>query len=247
MNKMPRDKAEEVPVERQARAVMRRARKASLGTLDEATRGPYVSLVTVATDMDCAPILLLSRLARHTTNLKVDDRASLLFDGTGTDGDPLEGGRVTVSGRLVPTDLDSDARRFIDRHPEAGGYASFADFSFYRMEVSGAHYVGGFGRIVTMKADQILLDPDQAHRFALAEASIIKRMNSDQTDMLGQWVSRTLDLPKGSWTIIACDPEGCDLACDDRILRLDFTVPLGTPTSAHSVVADIEREAERDS
>lgn len=166
MSNFPQDDDERPPVEQDARAVIRRARKATLGTLDVSTGFPHVSLVTVATDIACAPILLLSGLARHTANLKADDRASLLFDGTGESGDPLEGGRVTVTGRMARTESESDAKRFLDRHPDSRGYASFSDFAFYRLDVTEAHFIGGFGRIERIKPERLLLDPERAERFA---------------------------------------------------------------------------------
>jgi len=65
-----------------ARGLMREALKASLATLDQSTGHPYASLVTIATDVDGTPLLLISKLALHTKNLEADSRASLLFDGT---------------------------------------------------------------------------------------------------------------------------------------------------------------------
>jgi hypothetical protein len=55
-----------------------------------------------------------------------------------------------------------------------------------------------------------------------------------------------LKQPAGSWTIIACDPEGCDLSCDGRIQRLDFTTPLQEPGNARTVFASMAREARQD-
>jgi len=245
MINLPQEDSPRPSVEQEARAVIRRARKAALGTLDAATGFPHVSLVTVATDIACAPILLLSGLARHTANLKADSRASLLFDATGEDGDPLEGGRVTVTGRLAKTERDADARRFLDRHPDSRGYASFSDFAFWRLEVTDAHYVGGFGRIERIKAERLLLEPDRAQRFAAAEASILAHMNQDHSDVLSVWATRMLAQPDGAWKIIACDPEGCDLSCDGRFQRLEFSAPLREPGNARAVFAAMAHEARK--
>ena len=43
---------------------------------------PYASLVAVACDIDASPLLLLSDLAQHTSNLADDPRISLLFEDT---------------------------------------------------------------------------------------------------------------------------------------------------------------------
>ncbi len=78
-----------------ARALTRRALKASLATMDAATNYPYASLITLGTDPSGAPVFFISGLARHTKNLLKDARASVLVDGTGALGDPLQGARVT--------------------------------------------------------------------------------------------------------------------------------------------------------
>ena len=81
-----------------SRRLMRTALKGALATLDRETGHPYASLVLLATEPGGAPIFLISRLALHTRNLEQDPRASILFDGTGGLGDPLTGGRLTVTG-----------------------------------------------------------------------------------------------------------------------------------------------------
>ena len=133
-----------------SRRLIRTALKASLATLDRVTGHPYASLILVATEPDGAPVFLISRLALHTRNLEKDPRASLLIDGTGDLGDPLTGGRLTLMGAARPSDSPTARRRFLARHPSAEGYAGFADFSIYALEVASGHYIGGFGRIVDL-------------------------------------------------------------------------------------------------
>ena len=153
-----------------ARGLVRRALKASLATLDPGTGYPSASLIIVATDASGAPILLISNLARHTRNLVNDNRASILIDGTGTTGDPLQGARVTLFGLAEKTDDPSLRRRFLARHPEAEFYVNFQDFSFWRLKVEGAHYIGGFGRIVDLKPEDLLIGIAGAEPLLAAEA-----------------------------------------------------------------------------
>ena len=135
---------------------MRTAVKGALGTIDHETGHPYASLVLVATEPDGTPVLLLSTLARHTKNLGKDPRASLLLDGTGDRGEPLTGDRLTLIGEVRPSSSPTARRRFIARHPSAGDYAGFGDFSVYTLEVAGGHFIGGFGRIFTIEAPALL-------------------------------------------------------------------------------------------
>jgi heme iron utilization protein len=130
-------------------ALMSGAATAALGTLDAATGFPYVSFVTVALDTDGSPLLLISKLARHTRNLEADPRASLLFTGgAAAAGDPLASARVTVLGHLAPASSATARARFLARHRDAEMYASFTDFRFFALSIDTAHLIGGFGRIV---------------------------------------------------------------------------------------------------
>ena len=58
-----------------ARALMRRAFKGSLATIEARNGYPYASLITLATDASGAPAFLISKLARHTANLASARRA----------------------------------------------------------------------------------------------------------------------------------------------------------------------------
>jgi putative heme iron utilization protein len=117
---------------------------------------PYASLVLMAVAADGSPVLFVSDLAEHAKNIAADNRVSLLIDGTAGRKDPLTGPRVTLLGRAVRTD-DADLKaRFLARQPAAKLYAGFADFHVYRVEVTRAHFVAGFGRIHWIAATEII-------------------------------------------------------------------------------------------
>jgi putative heme iron utilization protein len=136
------------------RALMRAQASAALGTLMDGA--PYVSLVLVAFDADGSPLLLLSRLAQHTKNLLADPQVSLLFDGTAGLEDPLTGPRLTVLGRAAVHPDPKALERYVDRHPSAAAYAGFSDFRLYKVAVTRAHYVAGFGQIRWIEANALL-------------------------------------------------------------------------------------------
>src|SRR5580692_5692765 len=126
-----------------AKALLRTARAGSLATLDRNTGHPFASLVNVATDVDGAPLILVSRLATHTANLEADGRASVLL-AAGGKGDPLAHPRLTLLGGFVQVPRDDPReprlrRRFLARHPKSELYAGFADFSFWRLDAVSAH------------------------------------------------------------------------------------------------------------
>lgn len=210
-----------------ARQLVRCARKAALGTIDKVSGHPHVSLVTVATDPDGSPLLLISRLAVHTQNLIADARASLMFDGTDAKGDPLAGGRVTLTGQGIQSASPTSRQRFLSRHPEAKGYADFPDFSFWRLNIERAHYIGGFGRIVPLAADQMTIDVSSASSLISSELEIVEHMNQDHADAVQLYATVLAGKPSGQWTLSGLDPEGIDLAeANGATARVAFDEPI---------------------
>jgi len=222
---------------------MRRALKASLATIDHETGSPYASLVIVATDAGGAPVTLLSTLANHTKNLANDPRASLLFDETGGGGELLEGARVSVSGVMEITDEPDIRARFLSRHPSAAGYAGFEDFAYYALKVEGAHFVGGFGLITDLTAQELKTDISDAAALLEAETGIVEHMNADHADAVQLFATKLLDAPNGEWRFVSCDPLGCDLVWGETGLRLDFPHRVTTPQEVRETLVELTRRA----
>lgn len=216
---------------RDARSLVRSALKGSLATLARDGGGPYASLVTVATEPDGTPIVLISRLAVHTQNILADPRVSLMIDGTNPFGDPLAGGRISLQGRMVPATSDTHRRRFLARHPGAAMYAGFADFQFYVLAVERAHFIGGFGRILDLERDEVLLDADSAAALAIHEPDIVSHMNEDHADAVALYAAESGDdgAAASRWQMTGVDPEGFDLASDGQAKRIPFSKLALTP------------------
>jgi putative heme iron utilization protein len=223
---------------RAARRLLSEARSGALATVMP-SGAPYASLVTVATMPDAAPVLLLSTLARHTQNIQQDPRVSLLLEERRA-GDPLEGSRISISGTIAPTELQTAERRFLARHPSSGGYAGFKDFGFWRVEMTGAHLVAGFGRIVDLRASDLVIEADALIDM---EEGAIRQMNDDHADAVELYATRLLGEAAGAWRIIGIDPEGCDLMCQDTVRRLEFPHRVMTPTALRQTLADLAKQA----
>jgi putative heme iron utilization protein len=226
---------------RSAKRLLREAGRGALATLSPGG-APYASLVTVATAMDGAPILLLSRLARHTANVGADPRVSLLLEGE-RERDPLEGARVSLSGILSRTDDPAARRRFLARHPSAEAYAGFADFGFWRMEMSGGHLVAGFGRIADLKKDELLTDISDAGQLAASEEDAVAHMNEDHRAALALYAAMLLGEEAGNWRIVSLDPEGCDLMLGERARRLEFPERVTEAGALRRMLARLAQEA----
>ncbi len=190
-----------------AKKLLREGRGGALATLMVPSGDPYCSLVNVASDFDGSPLLLISRLALHTKNILADPRVSLMLDER-KEGDPLQGARVMLMGRAKQTDNAHARRRYLARQPEADLFADFPDFAFYRIALTGAHLVAGFGRIVDLKPQDILADLSGADELLAAEESAVAHMNEDHADACRLYATKLLGAPDGDWRCVGIDPEG---------------------------------------
>ncbi len=208
---------------REARLLLRRARTATIASLDRGGGGAYASLANVATDVDGAPIVLISKLAWHTQNLVADGRGSLMVAELPETGDALTGQRVTVMGQWREATETRLRRRYLARHPEAAMYVDFGDFSFWRLTPEVIHAVAGFGRIETLGAAEVF--PPAAELEAL-EDSAITHMNQDHAEAVRLYATRLLGASEAQWRVAAIDPDGADLTGGQQSLRLAFPAPV---------------------
>lgn len=236
--------AQPLPPALAARRLVRRLDRAALATTlqDDDGAWPYASFVLVACDIDASPLLFLSDLAVHAKNLAFDPRASLLFDGTGESDDPLTGARVTLLGRLTPDPSAARLSRFIRRHPSAELYAGFKDFHLYRMELTRAHLVAGFGRIDWIDAAN-LRDPGDPAWLAAIEPGILLQMNAEYGAAFDLCAKRLLGLDGTGWQLTGIDAEGADLRNGGRAARLDFHVRVSSVDETIQAFVILEQSA----
>ncbi len=225
-----------------AKKLLREARSGALATLLPGSGDPYCSLVNVATAADGAPILLISRLAVHTKNLLADARVSLMLDER-KEGDPLEGARVMLMGTAAASPDAESRRRYLARQPEAEMFAGFADFAFYRVEIARAHLVAGFGRIVDLARDDVLVSLHGAEPLLQAEPEIVAHMNDDHAGAMRLYATRLLGAADGAWRCVGCDPEGLELQLGRTALRLPFPQRVIAPGVLRQVLKQLADQA----
>jgi putative heme iron utilization protein len=230
-----------------AKSLLRVTRVGTLATLDRNSGHPFASLVNVATDVDGAPLILVSRLATHTANLECDGRASLLLAETGK-GDALAHPRLTVLGTMAPAARDSVdepriRRRFLSRHPKSELYAGFADFAFWRMGVVSAHLNGGFARAADLTAADVLTDVSDARALVESEADAIAHMNADHAAACRLYATQLLGAPDGGWACVGIDPEGLELQQGRVALRLTFPQRVTAPGPLRAVLKQLAEQA----
>jgi hypothetical protein len=230
-----------------AKSLLRTTRAGTLATLDRNSGHPFASLVNVATDVDGAPLILVSRLATHTANLECDGRTSLLLAETGK-GDALAHPRLTVLGTMVPVARERAEeprirRRFLSRHPKSELYAGFGDFAFWRMDVVSAHLNGGFARAADLTAAELLTDLSGAQALLEAEAEAIAHMNADHAEACRLYATKLLGAPDGDWRCAGVDPEGLELQNGRTALRLPFSQRVTAPGPLRAVLKQLAEQA----
>ncbi len=213
------------------RSLARAAQVASLASVS-ATGQPFVSLVTPAFAADFTALLLLSGLAEHTRHLRAEPRCALLLTGAANGPNPQTTPRLTLIGRAAPIADEALRARYLARHPYAALYAGFGDFALWRLVAEEAHYVGGFGLARRVAASKLRPDPaavaalDAAAPALIAEAEAVLRAGGDE-----------------GASIVALDPDGCDLARGETVHRHAFPAPVTSVEAAHTALIALARAA----
>lgn len=213
-------------VRRAAKTFLRTARHGALATLDPASGTPMASRVSLASDSAGNPVFLISQLSGHFGALEADARASVLLGEPGK-GDPLAHPRITVFGtaaKVTGEARDALRARFLARHPKAALYVDFADFAFWRLEITGASFNGGFGKAYALTADDLHSPTDPALD-AMAQGAV-EHMNDDHDDAIQLYARQVSTGPQGPWQLACIDLEGLDLTSSDTVARVWFDPPL---------------------
>ena len=228
-----------------ARCLMRAVPAATLATQSDGQ--PFASLVTPACAADLSVLLWLSSLSEHTRQLAREPRCALLFQGEAAEANPQTAPRVSVTGLAERIEDAALKARWLARHPYAALYADFADFSLWRLAPQAALLVGGFARAHRLRAAQLLPEPAHVAAIAAAEAEIIAHVNADHPDALAviaaQLAGGAGDGVAAAWRLVAVDPDGCDLAAGERVLRLPFRRPAPDADAVRRALILAAREA----
>jgi heme oxygenase (biliverdin-IX-beta and delta-forming) len=123
----------------------------SLGVLVDGA--PYVGLLPFAVGADRQALFVhASALARHTKGLGEGATwSALLHLPDEPRGDPLQIGRVTLSGevrllRAGTPEHEAAKARFLARFPDSAQTFELADFGLYALRVRAGRLVAGFAR-----------------------------------------------------------------------------------------------------
>jgi heme oxygenase (biliverdin-IX-beta and delta-forming) len=199
---------------------------------------PFGSIAPYAIDYDGEPTILISEIAQHTHNIKQNNKVSLtIFDPTGDD--PQAAGRLTWIGdaeSLEPANIEA-RDRYLRYFPSAESYFDTHDFSFYRIRLRRARFIGGFGQIFWIEPESMLLK----NPFRESETGIVDHMNRDHSKALVHYCEILGLTDVATVTMIGIDSEGFDMLADKRKLRIDFDSPIRTSEEARANLVKLAR------
>jgi heme iron utilization protein len=234
-----------------ARTLLHLGRVGSLSTLSRKRPGfPFGSLMPYALDGAGRPVLLISTMAMHTQNLQQDGRASLLVTQSEASGDPLGAGRVTLVGNVSPIAAaeGEEARRlYLERHENSKYWVDFDDFSFFAMDVVDVYYVGGFGVmgwITAQEYSQARPDP-----LADAAAGILQHMNADHQDALILLARVHAGIEAQEAVMTSVDHLGFHVRMKTeegmKGARIAFLSEVSTPVETRKILVEMVQQARR--
>ncbi len=217
---------------------------------------PYSTFTLTAFDYDISPIVLLSNLSEHTTNIKKNGLVSLMlceeqklyhyfpkFENSNSNyEDPMSRPRITLIGNLKKTNDENNKKRFLSRHPASKLYSGFADMNFYKMKIIGAHMIGGFASVKWFKEKDLITKEPEG--FNVSEENIIKHMNECHQDSLNLYSTRLLKSKKKKhWGMVGIDPEGFDLRNKDVLARYCFEKTITDVKTLRGLFVSLHKKA----
>jgi len=228
---------------------MHLGRIGSLSTSSRKQPGfPFGSVMPYGLDERGRPLFLISTMAMHTQNLKADPRASLLVTQDGAGEDPLGASRVTLVGNVLPVpeaDVAEARRRYLCAYPNSKYWVDFEDFSFYRLDVVDVYYVGGFGVMGWVSAEEY--DRSQPDPLADSMAEILQHMNADHKDALVLLARKFAGMESQEAAMTAVDRLGFHvrLKTNDgmRGVRIAFVREVRNPGETRKVLVEMVQQA----
>ncbi len=206
---------------------------------------PFGSMMPYAADHLGRPAFFISSMAMHTQNLRQNPHASLLIIQPDISGDPLGAARLTLLGKVTEAPAAEVRELYLSKHENAKFWQDYTDFAYYRLQVSAAYFIGGFGVMGWISAQ----DYEDAPPDPLAEAApgIIRHMNQDHADALRLIARHFAGESPDQAAITAVDRLGFHLRLKsgDRIhgQRVAFLREVKNTEDARAVFVEMVRQA----
>ena len=219
---------------------------------------PYSTFTLTAFDYDICPIVLLSNLSEHTTNIKNNDLVSLMvceeqklydffpkFKNKDINyEDPMSRPRITLIGKLKITNDKNHKKRFLMRHPAAKLYAGFADMNFYKLHIIGAHLIGGFASVKWFSRKDLI--SKKFTNFKKSESDIISHMNECHQSSVDLYLSKLIRpslRTSTGWNMVGIDPDGFDMRKKEILVRYFFEKEVENANKFRGIFVNLHKKA----
>ena len=202
---------------------------------------PFGSVVPYCLDEAGRPLLLISRIAQHTHNLRADGRCSLLI-GERDAEDVQAAGRLTLlaEARQLKDDvaIEAAAARYYRYFPPSRDFHRIHDFDFWVLEPVRWRFIGGFGAIHWL--DSVAL----ANPFAAdVEAGMLAHMNQDHGAAITHYLALA-GIAGDAAEMVGIDTEGFHLRVGPRVHWLRFPTSCNSPQEVRQALVQLARAAE---
>ncbi|MBZ5725841.1 MAG: DUF2470 domain-containing protein [Acidobacteriia bacterium] len=236
----------ETSLAERARTLAALGRIGSLSTHSRKVPGfPFGSMMPYAADERGRPAFFISSMAMHTQNLRQDARASLLITQPDEAGDPLGAARVTLVGTAAEAPAAEVRDLYLARYENARYWQEYSDFAWYRLEIEAVYFIGGFGVMGWVSAD----DYAAARPDPLVEAApgILQHMNADHAAALRLIARRFAGEDADEAAMTAIDRLGfyLRLRCGEKVhgRRVAFLREVSDAASARAVLIEMAKQA----
>ncbi|BBE51667.1 hypothetical protein OYT1_ch2142 [Ferriphaselus amnicola] len=224
---------------REARQLLRAHRYGALSTLSKKFDGhPFGSITPYMVDHDGSLLILISTLAEHTKNIAADPRVSLISHNQRSPHIQTQG-RITLLGNAeIVADREAAGQRYLRYFPEAQTYFAMHDFSFYRIAPLSLRYIGGFGHIHWIKAENYQVE---SYPLIEQETDILAHMNADHADSLRRYCQHVHQCEAQTVEMVGIDCDGFDVRADGDVYRFDFPEPVLDAQQARAALVAMSR------
>jgi putative heme iron utilization protein len=184
-------------------------------------------------------------MAMHTRNVLHDPRATLLIVQSAGDENPLGAGRISLMGDVLPVEddaeLDAVKAGYLERNPIASNYLRFGDFRFFKLNLVEIYFVGGFGVMGWISADEFkTAKPDP---LADVATGIMQHMNADHRESMVELAKHHRGLAAVDAEMISVDRLGFNLRVrtDEGMkgLRLAYEAPAETANEVRAALIEM--------
>lgn len=216
---------------------------------------PFGSVAPFILDQHAQPVILISSIAEHTKNILTNPKVSLLvFEGN---EDLQASSRLTLMGeaiKIASTETSPDYQnlqaRYLRYFPQSASYFATHDFAFYRIAITHARFIAGFGKMGWIEGHELAGNELTSTPTILStqETGIIEHMNADHAHSMMAYCQHFHNITAVNAEMLGIDCEGFDVKAtlpdnSTKTIRFTFDQPISDAQSARVALVALSKLA----